>query len=88
MSSPVSVLPVLTLTPCTHPTLVDTANSLSPSPVPWHVLPKGVPGAGLNATHKIQFNTEKAAKILGLVKYRTKEESARDTLAEIERRGW
>lgn len=67
---------------------VDAATSLNPSPIPSHALPKGIPGAGLNATHKIQYDTAKAAKILGLVKYRTKEELAKDTLEDFEKRGW
>ncbi|KAF9457365.1 hypothetical protein BDZ94DRAFT_1273374 [Collybia nuda] len=67
---------------------VDVANSLSPSPIPSHKsLPRGNPGGGKNAIHLIQYNTEKEGKILGL-KYRSKEETTRDTLADFEARGW
>ncbi|RDB27412.1 hypothetical protein Hypma_004368, partial [Hypsizygus marmoreus] len=66
----------------------DAANSLSPSPIPSHTpLPVGFPGAGLKAKPPVQYNTEKATRILG-IKYRTKEELARDTLADFEKRGW
>ncbi|KAF8917831.1 hypothetical protein CPB85DRAFT_1373979 [Mucidula mucida] len=66
---------------------LDAANSLSPSPIPSHTLPKGVPGSGKNATHMIKYDTAKEARILGL-KLTTKEELARDTLADFEARGW
>ncbi|KAK0448421.1 uncharacterized protein EV420DRAFT_1566683 [Desarmillaria tabescens] len=51
---------------------IDTVNELSPSPIPSHTLPKGVPGAGKKAKYAL----------------RTKEETAKDTLADFERRGW
>lgn len=35
----------------------------------------------------IQYDTAKEARILGL-KYRSKEETARDALADFEARGW
>ena len=75
------------LTPfVSHP--VDVANSLSPSPIPSHSpLPRGYTGAGLKAIHMIQFKVEKAEKILG-IRYRSREEMVRDTLAEFARRGW
>ncbi|KAF8878448.1 hypothetical protein BD779DRAFT_1554696 [Infundibulicybe gibba] len=54
---------------------------------PLHKLAKGIPGAGLKAVHKINYNTAKEARLLG-VKYRSKEEMTRDTLIDIESRGW
>ena len=66
---------------------VDVANSLSPSPVPSHTLPRGMPGAGINAVYKITYDSSKSDRILGL-KYRSKEELTRDTLADFEARAW
>ncbi len=66
---------------------VDTANTLSPSPIPSHTLPKGVPGAGKAAKYPVDYDTAKEKRILGLT-LRTKEETATDTLADFERRGW
>ncbi|KAJ3786733.1 D-lactaldehyde dehydrogenase [Lentinula aff. detonsa] len=69
---------------------IDTANALSPSPIPSHTdLPKGKPGAGKDFVAKIVYDASKASKILGpeLV-YHTMEETTRDTLADFEKRGW
>ncbi|KAK0475280.1 hypothetical protein IW261DRAFT_1496772 [Armillaria novae-zelandiae] len=66
---------------------IDTANALSLSPIPSRTLPKGVPGAGKTAKHQIKYDTAKEKMILGLT-LRTKEETAKDTLADFERRGW
>ncbi|KAG7439978.1 NAD(P)-binding protein [Guyanagaster necrorhizus] len=66
---------------------IDTANALSPSPIPSHTLPKGVPDGGKGAKHAVYYDTAKEKKIFGL-KLRTMEETARDTLADFERRGW
>ncbi|KAF8635789.1 hypothetical protein AX17_003846 [Amanita inopinata Kibby_2008] len=72
---------------------LDVANSLSPSPIPSHApgtakaLPVGNPGAGKGAPYKINYDTSKEQRILGL-KYRSMEEVTRDTLADFERRGW
>ena len=65
----------------------DAANSLSPSPIPSHKLPVGKPGSGKDVNYPWPCNVEKQAKIMGL-KYLTMEETARDTLADFERRGW
>ncbi|PFH46280.1 hypothetical protein AMATHDRAFT_70230 [Amanita thiersii Skay4041] len=71
----------------------NTANSLSPSPIPSHApgtekaLPIGNPDATRDSVFKVRYDTSKAQRILGLT-YRTKEETARDILAEVERRGW
>jgi len=69
---------------------IDTANALSPSPIPSHTnLPKGDPGAGKKLPPKIAFDTAKASKIFGPeLKYRSMEETTRDTLEDFERRGW
>lgn len=73
-----------------HIPAVDTANALSPSPIPSHTdLPKGKPGAGKDFVPKIVYDPSKASKILGpeLV-YHTIEETTRDILADFEKRGW
>ncbi|KAG6855973.1 hypothetical protein H0H87_008871 [Tephrocybe sp. NHM501043] len=68
--------------------IVDAANSLSPSPIPSHPkLAVGYPGAGAVAKPPVAYDSSKAARILGL-NFRTKEEITRDTLADIEERGW
>ena len=55
---------------------------------PTHSLrPEGAPGAGRDAEYTTLYDTSKEAKIL-IIKYRTKEETARDALADYERRGW
>jgi nucleoside-diphosphate-sugar epimerase len=72
---------------------LDVANALSPCPIPSHsrgsdrALPIGNPGEGRNAIHRIKYDTSKAERILRPV-YRTMEETARDTLADFEQRGW
>ncbi|KAK0479097.1 D-lactaldehyde dehydrogenase [Armillaria luteobubalina] len=66
---------------------VDVANSLSPSPIPSHRLPVGVPGAGAGAQYLMSYRTDKQARILG-VKFRTKVDTARDVLTDFERLGW
>lgn len=69
---------------------VDTANSLSPSPIPSHTdLPKGDPGAGKRLPPMISFDTSKASRILGPeLKYHSMDETTRDALEDFERRGW
>ncbi|KIL60769.1 hypothetical protein M378DRAFT_13913 [Amanita muscaria Koide BX008] len=78
--------------PSVWQTWLDTVNNLSPSPIPSHApgtdkaLPKGS-AEGKNAPHLIDYDTSIAENVLGL-KYISMEESARDTLADFERRGW
>jgi nucleoside-diphosphate-sugar epimerase len=48
---------------------------------------KGVPGAGKDAVHKIQYKNEKSVEVLGL-KYRTMEETTRDSIEDFKKRGW
>jgi nucleoside-diphosphate-sugar epimerase len=66
---------------------IDAANDLSPPPRLSTTLPVGVRGAGKTAKHLMIYDTAKANRILGL-KYRTIEETTRDTLADYEARGW
>jgi len=66
---------------------VEIANSLSPSPIPSHTLPRVMPGAGINTVYMVTFDSTKSDRILGL-KYRSKEELTRDTLADFEARAW
>ncbi|KAK0199488.1 D-lactaldehyde dehydrogenase [Desarmillaria ectypa] len=66
---------------------VDAANSLSPSPIPSHRLPVGIPGAGAGASYLMNYRTDKQARILGL-NFRTKVETACDVLTDFERLGW
>ena len=72
---------------------LNIANSLSPSPIPSHkpgtanALPVGNPGEKTGPPYMMMFDTSKEKKILGL-NLRTKEELARDTLADFESRGW
>ncbi|KAJ7328468.1 hypothetical protein DFH08DRAFT_1024006 [Mycena albidolilacea] len=49
---------------------------------------KGIAGAAKDAVYKIQFNASKSVCLLGMTVYRSKEETARDTIADWEVRGW
>lgn len=64
---------------------IDTANSIQPSPIPSHKLPRGVPE--MERVYLINYDKTKEEKILG-IKFFTQEESTRDMLADFERRGW
>jgi len=64
---------------------LNTANALNPSPLPSHKLPKGDPN--LKSEYLINYDTSKAAKIFG-IKFRTKDEVTKDTLAYFAERGW
>ncbi|KAF8873079.1 D-lactaldehyde dehydrogenase [Infundibulicybe gibba] len=66
---------------------LDTANSLKPSPLPNHTFPVGTPGSGKDAVYKNTYDASKSLRILGM-KYRTMEQTTRDTLADFARRGW
>ncbi|TCD64868.1 methylglyoxal reductase (NADPH-dependent) gre2 [Steccherinum ochraceum] len=65
---------------------MDAANSLSPSPWPSHKEPfaKGEVG---EKVYNITWNVEKEKRIFGL-KFRTIEETMKDFIADLERRGW
>ncbi|KAM6493008.1 hypothetical protein JOM56_011142 [Amanita muscaria] len=71
---------------------IDVANSLSPSPIPSrapgtnNALPKGRP-EGKHVKHTMEFDSSKAQRILAL-QYRSMDATARDMLADFERRGW
>jgi nucleoside-diphosphate-sugar epimerase len=78
---------------------VDAANAVGASGYPGLALQKGNPGAGSAApgnVHHVQYNADKAARVLGMghdedvteVRYRTLEETARDILVDAKERGW
>ncbi|KAJ7354212.1 hypothetical protein DFH08DRAFT_854411 [Mycena albidolilacea] len=48
---------------------------------------KGVPGSGKDAVHQIRYDASKSVRVLGM-EYRTMAETARDTAADWEARGW
>ncbi|TFK38834.1 D-lactaldehyde dehydrogenase [Crucibulum laeve] len=66
---------------------VDAANAVFPPPTSpvSHPLPKGVPG--VQGIFLMQYDASKADRVLGM-KYRTREETVRDTLLDFGRRGW
>ncbi|KAJ8508026.1 hypothetical protein ONZ45_g9660 [Pleurotus djamor] len=68
---------------------LDAANALSPpATLPTSVkLASGVPGSAAGAIYMIDYDTAKAAKIFGL-KYRTMQETVRDVLEDVAKRGW
>lgn len=57
---------------------------------PESALPKGVPGAGKgpNVTHLLNYDTSKAAKLLGMDKYISIEQCTKDCLEDFKKRGW
>ncbi|KAG5351252.1 hypothetical protein C0989_007228 [Termitomyces sp. Mn162] len=66
---------------------VDVANSLS-LPIPSHSkLPIGYPGLADTAKLPVEFDTRKAARILGLT-YLNQEQVTRDSLTDFVKRGW
>ena len=62
-------------------------NALSPPPIPGKTLAVGIPGAWKKPVFKLNYDTSKAERILGL-KYKPMEEVARDMLIDFGRRGW
>lgn len=68
---------------------IDTANALSPHPMPSKegILPQGAPGQGKDTVHMVRYDTSKAQRILGIAP-KGMEETTRDTLADYESRGW
>ncbi len=59
---------------------VDIANSLEPNPVPSHKFPKGYPEILTgNIDYLVTLDNSKEQTILG-IKYKTKIETAKDTL--------
>jgi hypothetical protein len=65
--------------------LVDAANTIQPYPLPNHPPAKGMPG--LTAPYLIRYNTEKENRLLR-IRYKTKEETVRDTLEIFAAKGW
>ncbi|KAF8898266.1 hypothetical protein CPB84DRAFT_1780753 [Gymnopilus junonius] len=59
--------------------------SLKPNLYTNHIFPRGKPE--LNSTILLDYNGEKGKRILG-IKYRSREETFTDTLADFEARGW
>ena len=52
-------------------------------------LPAGNPKADLSkAVYQMKYSNEKAARILGIKKYRGKQETTRDILALFREKGW
>jgi len=49
---------------------------------------KGVPRAGKDAVHQIRYDASKSVRVLGMTSYRRMAETARDTAADWEARGW
>ncbi|KAF8879131.1 D-lactaldehyde dehydrogenase [Infundibulicybe gibba] len=64
---------------------LDAANALFPPGTSRWKFPRGDPGRKI--THMMEYNTSKAARILGM-RYRTMEETITDILADYQRRGW
>jgi len=68
--------------------LVDTANSLFPSPLSSRKFLRGFPEITQGEpVYLITYDNSKQASILG-IEFKTKLETTRDTLEEFERRGW
>ncbi|KZT25509.1 NAD(P)-binding protein [Neolentinus lepideus HHB14362 ss-1] len=57
---------------------------------PESALPKGVPGSGYapGVTHLIDYDASKAARVLGMDKYISKEQCVKDCLEDFKERGW
>ena len=67
--------------------LVDVANSLSLTTPSHPKLPIGYPGLAETAKLPAEFDTRKAARILGLT-YLDQDQVTRDSLADFINRGW
>ncbi|KAL0062381.1 hypothetical protein AAF712_010727 [Marasmius tenuissimus] len=74
---------------------LDTANSLNPSPYTKHPLSKGTPGSGRDTQPQVINKADRAIRLLGIshgedaeYRYKTREETTRDTLADFAARGW
>lgn len=55
--------------------------------VPGLDVPKGNPGAGKTFKFRVRYNNEKARTLLG-IEFRNKLTIAKDTVADIQARGW
>ncbi|KAL0574028.1 hypothetical protein V5O48_001175 [Marasmius crinis-equi] len=74
---------------------LDVSNALAPPPYTKHPLARGTPGAGKDDPPTISYKAERAKSLLGMSneedaewKYKTKQETARDMLADFAQRGW
>ncbi|KAF9257414.1 NAD(P)-binding protein [Marasmius fiardii PR-910] len=74
---------------------LDVANSLSPSPYTKHPLARGNPGTRSSTEPLCVYKAERAKRLLGISndqgaewRYKTKEETTRDTLADFAAKGW
>lgn len=63
---------------------VDAVNELN---IPGLDVPQGTPGAGGTAKFRVRYRNEKARTLLGL-EFRDKLTIARDTIADIQSKGW
>ncbi|KAJ3506176.1 hypothetical protein NMY22_g17338 [Coprinellus aureogranulatus] len=66
---------------------LDIANKIASEVYSGKDLPKGYPDINETKEYKVKYDTSKEQTILG-VKYRTKEETTRDTLIDFAKRGW
>ncbi|KAF8879127.1 hypothetical protein BD779DRAFT_1676521 [Infundibulicybe gibba] len=64
---------------------LDATNALFPPGTSRWKFPRGDPGRKI--IHMMEYDTSKAARILGM-RYRTMEETITDVLADFQRRGW
>ncbi|KAJ3517048.1 hypothetical protein NLJ89_g749 [Agrocybe chaxingu] len=68
-------------------TSVNVVNNLTPNPLPSHKLTLGYPEILQQNTILASYDKSKEERILG-IKFKTMEETARDTLEDFARRGW
>lgn len=55
--------------------------------IPGLDVPKGTPGAGETFKFRVRYRNEKARTVLG-IEFRDKLTIARDTVADIQAKGW
>ncbi|KAL0566202.1 hypothetical protein V5O48_015813 [Marasmius crinis-equi] len=85
---------IVSVGPFTWQEWLDVANALEPAPYTKHSLARGNPGTS-DTQPNILYKAERAKKLLGISneadaewKYKTIEETTRDTLADFADRGW
>lgn len=66
--------------------IVDAAHALGYGEK-YSAIPKGTPGAGKDVKWNIEYTNSKAQDVLGL-KFRSKEETTKDTVEDYKARGW
>jgi hypothetical protein len=74
---------VIAVEPFTFQDFIDVTAKLYPDVVK----DKGTPGAGKSTQHPVLFKNDKGINVLGL-KYRSKEETVKDSIEDFKRRGW